>query len=413
MAQTIYLSTFGSFGDVYPFVALSVALKARGGRPIVFINPSFSDLFETHGIEAHAVGAPIDVDALLRDSPKYLHPRNGTRYAMEDLFAPFSAQTLAAASALAETTPPSLCVSHHLGIGTAWLARRLGIPSAVVHLSPTSLLSRVDPPVFGPGRMPPWARRLVLRLALPMFDRMADRIFGAATRALGVDVGGDGVDVTGMTLRPDLLLGLWSSHFRPAVSDDPQGTCITGFPLSAPGAGTSDALEGFLHTGPSPIAFSVGSASAVLSDTFFRSATAACGQLRARGLLFRAGETTGSLPEHLLAVDFQPFDEVLPRCAAFVHHGSAGSIAAGLRAGIPMVVMPLAHDQFDHAARVERLGVSVTIQRKDLSSDALVDALRRVGSEAHRSRARELGEEIRSEGDGASRAAELVLELER
>ena len=117
MAQTIYLSTFGSFGDVYPFVALSVALKARGGRPIVFINPSFSDLFETHGIEAHAVGAPIDVDALLRDSPKYLHPRNGTRYAMEDLFAPFSAQTLAAASALAETTPRASVSRTTSGLG--------------------------------------------------------------------------------------------------------------------------------------------------------------------------------------------------------------------------------------------------------------------------------------------------------
>jgi rhamnosyltransferase subunit B len=408
MIPTIYLSTFGSFGDIHPFLDLSKALIARGAAPVVFVNPAFSELFAAHGVEVHTVGEAIDVEALLRDNPKYLHPRNGTRYAMEDLFAPFSARTFAAATALAETRPPSLCVSHHMGIGTAWLARTRRIPSAVVHLSPTSLLSCVDPPVFGPGRTPVWARRLILRLALPLFDKMADRIFAGAAQAEGVDPGAP--DVTGMTLRPDLLLGLWSTHFRPPAADDPASTRILGFPLSAPGEGVSDAMEAFLAAGPPPIAFSLGSAGAVPGD-FFGHAVEACRSLGARGVLLGADPSWGDRAGDLLVTGFEPFDAVLPRCAAFVHHGSAGSTAAGLRAGVPTVVVPVAHDQFDHAARLEGLGVSETLHRRALSTARLVEALRGVGTEDRRSAAARIAQGLRVEGDGAARAAGILMDL--
>lgn len=407
-SRTIYLSTFGSFGDVYPYLALALALRARGATPVVFVNPAFVDLFTEQGIEVQPVGEPVDVDALLRDNPKYLHPRNGTRFAMEDLFAPFSAQTFEAANALAATRPPDLCVSHHMGIGTAWLARRLGVPSAVVHLSPTSLLSLADPPVFGAGRMPAWARRLILRLMLPMFGKLADRIFSDAAAAAGIEPGP--VDVMDTTLRPDLLLGLWSPLFRPPAADDPPATRITGFPLSAAGDGISPALEAFLAAGPPPLAFGLGSAAGAAGGDFFAHAVDACLRLEARGLLFGAAGTTRELPAEILAVGFEPFDAVLPRCAAFVHHGSAGSTAAGLRAGIPTVAMPLAHDQFDHAARVEELGVSRTVHRRDLGAASLADALGAVSADVCRETAARIGRALQAEGDGVEAAAGVLLE---
>ena len=59
-----------------------------------------------------------------------------------------------------------------------------------------------------------------------------------------------------------------------------------------------------------------------------------------------------------------PFSQLLPRCAALVHHGGVGTTAQALAAGIPQLVMPMAHDQYDNGARVARLGAGATIARR-------------------------------------------------
>jgi UDP:flavonoid glycosyltransferase YjiC (YdhE family) len=63
-------------------------------------------------------------------------------------------------------------------------------------------------------------------------------------------------------------------------------------------------------------------------------------------------------------VPYAPFSELLPRCAALVHHGGIGTTAQALAAGCPQVVMPWSHDQPDNGARVERLGVGRVITPK-------------------------------------------------
>ena len=52
-----------------------------------------------------------------------------------------------------------------------------------------------------------------------------------------------------------------------------------------------------------------------------------------------------------------PFSRVFARCAAVVHHGGVGTAAQGLAAGVPQLIMPMAHDQPDQAQRLKRLGV--------------------------------------------------------
>ena len=64
-----------------------------------------------------------------------------------------------------------------------------------------------------------------------------------------------------------------------------------------------------------------------------------------------------TLPPTAAHFAYVPLDVLLPRAAAFVHHGGVGSMSQGLAAGVPQLVMPLAHDQFDTAARIRRLGV--------------------------------------------------------
>jgi rhamnosyltransferase subunit B len=79
----------------------------------------------------------------------------------------------------------------------------------------------------------------------------------------------------------------------------------------------------------------------------------------------------------MLWQDFVPLRRLLPQAAALIHHGGIGTTAEALRAGTPQLVVPLAHDQFDNAARVTALGVGAALPAARLDEQRLV---RRLGA---------------------------------
>jgi UDP:flavonoid glycosyltransferase YjiC (YdhE family) len=108
-------------------------------------------------------------------------------------------------------------------------------------------------------------------------------------------------------------------------------------------------------------------------------------------------------------VDGVPHSWLFPRMAAVVHHGGAGTTAAGLAAGLPSVVVPFHGDQPFWARRVADLGVGpAPIPRKKLTVDRLVRAIdAAVTDTAMRRRAADLGARISAE-DGIARAVGLI-----
>jgi len=115
------------------------------------------------------------------------------------------------------------------------------------------------------------------------------------------------------------------------------------------------------------------------------------------------------LPDHIYAIESAPHDWLFPRVSAVVHHGGAGTIAAGLRAGLPSVILPFMGDQPYWGQRVHALGVGPKpIMQNELTARRLADAitLARTDEEMNQ-RAAALGEKIRAE-DGVARAVELV-----
>jgi len=134
-------------------------------------------------------------------------------------------------------------------------------------------------------------------------------------------------------------------------------------------------------------------------------------QLGVRAILGRGwgGLQPDGIPENVHLVEDVPHDWLLPRCAAVVHHGGAGSVAAGLRAGCPTLVVPHIADQPLWGRRVHDLGVGpAPLSKKELRPETLAE---RVGSMLQDQRmqiaARELGERIRSES-GTATAVEFM-----
>ncbi|HEY0723292.1 MAG TPA: nucleotide disphospho-sugar-binding domain-containing protein, partial [Pyrinomonadaceae bacterium] len=214
---------------------------------------------------------------------------------------------------------------------------------------------------------------------------------------------------------PDLNLALFSKVMCEPQTDWPNNTVVTGFPYfdKKDNQPPDVNLLRFLGRGPAPIVFTLGSAAVHVAGDFYRESIKAAQILRRRAVLLVGNDQNRPkerLPEDIIAVNYAPFFELLPRAAAMVHQGGVGTTGQGLRASIPMLVVPFAHDQHDNAARVERLGVARTIARDSYKAERVASELKELlGNPAYTRNAREIGSRVRSES-GAALATDLIID---
>jgi UDP:flavonoid glycosyltransferase YjiC (YdhE family) len=100
--------------------------------------------------------------------------------------------------------------------------------------------------------------------------------------------------------------------------------------------------------------------------------------LKRRGLLLtrHTDHLPPDLPPGVIHVPYAPFSELLPRCAALVHHGGIGTMSQALAAGVPQIIQPMSHDQPDNAERVTRLGVGAELPVKKFRGPRVAETLR-------------------------------------
>ena len=198
----------------------------------------------------------------------------------------------------------------------------------------------------------------------------------------------------------------------PEPPDWPETAAVAGYWfLEEPEWTPPPDLQAFLDAGDPPVYVGFGS---MIGRDPERTARLVAEALRAagvRGLLATGwgGLSPTDLGDDLFVLEQAPHDALFPHCAAVVHHGGAGTTAAGLRAGRPTVVCPFFGDQPFWGRRVHTLGVGpAPIRQTDLTAPRLAAAIQQAtGSDAVRQRAEALGRTIRAE-DGVGAAVRFV-----
>jgi len=164
----------------------------------------------------------------------------------------------------------------------------------------------------------------------------------------------------------DQVLGAFPDWYAKPQPDWPPNTVLTGFPVyDRPEDQTlTPELEAFLRAGEAPVVFTAGSAMAH-SKKHFETAVAAAQQTGLRAILVSAfpEQIPQNLPSTIMHVQYAPFSVLFRRACIVQHHGGIGTSIQGLAAGIPQIVTPFAHDQFDNAFRLQRLGVARELNR--------------------------------------------------
>jgi UDP:flavonoid glycosyltransferase YjiC (YdhE family) len=168
-------------------------------------------------------------------------------------------------------------------------------------------------------------------------------------------------------------VGLFPGWFAGAPALTQTGFAILGDDMVPPLTGE---IETFLREGPPPVIFTPGS---FMRDAgaFFRESLAACDRLGLRAIFLTPyrEQIPQSLPAHVRHFSYAPLQRLAPRAAALVHHGGIGTLAQGLKAGIPQLVMPLFFDQPDNAARLAALGVGASLTPQSWRSDTVAEKL--------------------------------------
>ncbi|HZU08565.1 MAG TPA: glycosyltransferase [Pseudacidobacterium sp.] len=415
----IVFSTFGTFGDVNPLIALALELKRRGHGPVLAVPEMFRLKIEPLGIGFFPV-RPDQPETDKELVAKIYDRRTGTEYGLRKFLFPVLRQSYEDLLAAVQADGGAdLLVTGELCYAGPIVAEKTGIRWASYVLAPFSFFSAYDPPV-----LPPYPALAKAQLALPALGHVTAWVARRVTRTwpepvyalrreLGLARGKDPIFDAKHSDR--LVLALFSRVFGEPQPDWPAHTRVTGFVFYDGDAGRTElpsALAAFLEAGPPPLVFTLGSAAVLDAGDFYEQSARAAQMLGMRAVLLTGNDPANlpkaPLPESICVAPYAPYSRLFPRAAAIIHQGGIGTTAQALRAGRPMVVMPYSHDQPDNARRVRRLGVAKTIQRRSYTAKRVARAIREVlGDSSYLERASMIRKEMEQE-DGVQAACDAL-----
>lgn len=412
----IVLNTLGSFGDIHPYMAIAMELRRRRHVPVIATMEIYREKIEGAGLEFAPVRPnipqPREQDPEL--IKKIMEPKTGPRFLMEGLI--FPAVRDSYEDLLKAVTGADLLVTHPAAPAGPLVGRQTGMPWISTVLAPLSFMSAYDPPVppywqwitklsvLGPGVM-----KFVLNLSKSTYKAEAVTKF---RDELGLpDTGNPMFEGQHSRLR---VLALFSELFARPQPDWPRQTRITGFCFydGHHEVAIPPEMTRFLDNGPPPLVFTLGSSAVWVARDFFRESVEAAKRLGRRAVLLIGDERNlpTSVSEGVMVLDYVPYQSLLPKACAVVHHGGVGTTSQGLLAGVPALIVPFAFDQSDNAEHARRLGTSKTLYRKNYFGPRVASELLELLTQpAYARRAIEVSQNLKQE-NGAARAADLIEE---
>jgi UDP:flavonoid glycosyltransferase YjiC (YdhE family) len=418
----VTLIASGSRGDVQPYVALGAGLKEAGHAVRVLSNQNYQDLVTDYGLDFAGTGSSEQLMAAQSQMSGVIEGGN-----LLDMLSSMGrgAQQLSrqmAASGIAACQGADCIVVGLGGLFTGLaLSEKLGVPLVQAHylpLTPTGEFPSVLAPL-PPAPAARWVNRASHRLTQQMLwqtmFRAADNLARAEVlRMAQAPFWGPFAELDRHTR---MTLYGYSPHVVPPPADWPGTVQVTGYWFLDPPAGWEPPgpLVDFLRAGPPPVYVGFGSMPSrnpeQAADLVLR-ALARTGQ---RAVLSSGwgGLKKDDLPGSVCMIGSVPHSWLFPQMAAVVHHGGAGTTAAGLSAGVPSIITPFFGDQPFWGRRVHALGVGPKpIPRRSLTVDRLAEAIQAAVSDpGMRQRAARLGERIRAE-DGVARAVAMIGRLQ-
>lgn len=413
--KRVLLATFGSLGDLHPYIAVGRALSTLGIEACIATSPDYQEAVQSAGLKFAPVGPRLENlgqrDELAR---RFFSPWRGAEYLLREAVMPYLRESYDDITRAAHGA--DLLISHPLTYTVQMVAEAQSKPWLSTVLAPFNLVSREDPPTLagvdvlrGAQRLGPWfldmalsiARRVVRRWEAPAHE---------LRRELGLPPTSAVLSFEGQ-FSPHGTLALFDRQLIGGEIVWPPNTKVCGAALydgMTPSPTLLKDLRQFLDAGDAPIVFALGSSAVLIADDFWQHAIGAAVTLKQRAILICGNARLGPLPEGIRAFEYLPYSEVFPYASAVVHQAGVGTLSQAMRSGRAQIATPVAFDQPDNSRRAALLGVARVLPFGNVSEKRLVSVLAdTLADETRHLRAEELAIEM-EETDGAREAARYV-----
>ena len=412
----ITILTTGTRGDTQPYIALGLALKNAGQDVRIAAFENYENFVKSYNLEFYPIKGDVtrvaasinENDAMQADNPfKVFRSFQKLQTFVFDLQKDFY-----------DACHNSEAIVYHPGAAIGYfIAKQMQIPAILATPFPMTPTGDYPALIFYNTLRP---GKILNRLTHKIFEQImwfasSSPVKQFWKKKFGYIPENFGSPFSRQNTRafPTIISG--SQFVFPRPNDWPAAVSLDGFWLldEEPGWVPPDDLVDFLHKGPPPIYIGFGStgnpAAAVATTDLVIQALKRSGQ---RGILatgWGGMSKIENIPENILILESAPHTWLFPRMAAVVHHGGAGTTAAGLSSGVPGILIPSSNDQFAWGRRIYELGVGAKpISRKFLTVEKLSEAIRFALSDTVQTKAKDLGKKIRSE-KGAEAAAGVVI----
>ena len=402
------LGIHGSRGDVEPFAAVGLELQRRGHEIRMAVPPNMLDFVASAGLEAVSYGpssVAVNEEDFVRNFWNISTPVKIVRagkYYLGEVWSEMGA-TL---TSLADGTDLLLTgmVQQGLAINVAEHHR---IPLAALHCFPVRVNSQILPvlpsPVVRSGISALWWAHW----------RMTKRAEDDQRRRLGLPRA-TGASTTRITDRGSLEIQAYDQLFFPGLASEwtqwnGQRPFVGALTMELP-TDADDKISAWCAVGTPPIYFGFGSMPVKSFGATVEMISSVCAGLGERALIYTGANDVAEAArsDHVMVAGAMNHAAIFPACRAVVHHGGAGTTAAGMRAGIPTLILWVTADQPIWAAQVKRLRVGSAQRLSGTTQRSLTAELRRILTPPYIARAREIAARMTEPGQSVTATANLL-----
>ncbi len=401
----ITILTAGTRGDTQPYIALGLELKKAGYTVRIAAFENFADFIRSYGLEFYPIKGDVSKiatsvaakDAMKADNPIkfFLSFKNLKHFVYErqkDFF---------------DACKGSNAIVYHPGVPIGYfIAQHLKIPSILAAPFPMTPTKDYPSLIFYDtirlGKSYNYITHRIFEKGMWLLSRSAikefwKKEFGRTPQNFRCPYGKQN-----KIFLPTVVS--CSEYVFPRPKDWPENVVNTGYWFLDEEADwrASQELLRFIKEGPPPVYVGFGSVGDItLASETTQLVIDALKYSGQRGVLatgWSGFAAMNNVPEGIFMLEHVPHSWLFPQMNAVIHHGGAGTTAAGLRAGVPSIIIPFSNDQFAWGRRVYELGVGPKpLPRKQLTAERLSDAIKFALAAQVKKAAFDLGKNIRSE----------------
>ncbi len=408
----ISIFVYGTWGDIRPHVVLGQALQKLGHEVQVVAEQGYESWVRARNLDFYPL--TTDANTFARENAGVLdeniiHQFQMMRKSMQPNLVQMGLEVLEATRESDVLMTVEFGISSLFDVIKANNLRPIFINTFPLNFS-YNVPSVIAPPAPGWFPFPQWYNRM----SHSMVRRMQWLLFGRPSSEIAQKLGLPRSTYNEFQAFVDAVpaLTVVGRHVFPRPPDWRENWQVTGYLFDDDSDWTprQDLLD-FLAAGEPPVYIGFGSMPDSKPETTTRMIIEAVQRTGRRAIILTGWAGLGSedVPENLHVLKYAPHSWLFPRMAAVVHHGGAGTTAAGFRAGVSTIIVPHTADQPYWGRRAHELGVgTVPIPRKKLTADKLAAAINEATTNhVMQANARSLGEKIRQE-DGVGETVKWV-----